>query len=599
VDEPGTDVRMAALLNRSGRAAIVAVFVIAGLDWLGWATGIEELTRGIPSWPQMTPWTAVLLTLLGLAILLQWGRPSSTRVWGGRAVALMVGVMALAFLTEYVTHTSLGIDRLWFSHAVGALQATWPGRPSPQTASTTLLLSTAIVLTRLDRGWTRVVWPLCLAAASAVPLVTATAYLFNVLALVGVTPSTGMGVLTAVSLQTLVTATLLARPDRNPLNWLLARRDRRTLLRLVGILGGLPVIIGLSRQAFLAAGLSVDVALVFAITVSTIVLSVATFYVSQREQRLWIEKEEQSNLRAEAEARYRILADNAVDIVVHLQGTAVVHLHGNEVEWISPSVEAALGDPPGRWIGSDFSWRIHPDDRAAVVASLSGIVPGDAIVERFRIRAADGDYHWVDGHGKLYVNAKGSADGVIVALRVVDNQVEAQRLLEQLARFDTLTGLVNRAEALVRLDAALGSTRTPGALLGVLFCDIDQFKSINDTWGHTAGDLVLTTLATRIRDCIRQGDTVGRMGGDEMVVLLPEIHDLDEAAMIAEKIRVRASEPIYHPDYTIHPTLSIGVTTSELGTSPATVIARADVAMYQAKQAGRNVVVRIEATEVG
>ena len=162
-----------------------------------------------------------------------------------------------------------------------------------------------------------------------------------------------------------------------------------------------------------------------------------------------------------------------------------------------------------------------------------------------------------------------------------------------MARFDTLTGLPNRAEVIGRMESALEQPRSAGSDLGILFCDVDHFKTINDTLGHAAGDVVLATLAARISESIRQGDTVGRMGGDEMVVLLPGVHSLDEAALIAEKIRCRAAEPIDHDGRTIRATLSIGATVSAPGESATAVTARADEAMYQAKQARRNTVVRI------
>jgi len=172
--------------------------------------------------------------------------------------------------------------------------------------------------------------------------------------------------------------------------------------------------------------------------------------------------------------------------------------------------------------------------------------------------------------------------------------IEAKRELERLVRLDTLTGLVNHAETITRLEAALaGDRRVPGSLLGVLFCDVDRFKAINDTWGHPAGDFVLSTVGTRIRDCVRDDDTVGRIGGDEMLVLLPGVHNLDEVVAIGHKIRSRVAEPIHHLDNTIHATLSIGASLARPGESVSDMTTRADAAMYMAKQAGRNTVVAV------
>lgn len=174
--------------------------------------------------------------------------------------------------------------------------------------------------------------------------------------------------------------------------------------------------------------------------------------------------------------------------------------------------------------------------------------------------------------------------------RQKDALIETQRKLERLALIDTLTGLLNHAETMARLEAALTNPRAPGAHLGVLFCDADRFKAINDDWGHTVGDAVLATIAERIRGCLRDGDTVGRVGGDEMLVLLPGLHSLDESVQIAEKVRCRVAEPIHTRGQTIQATVSIGATLALPGETVDAMTARADAAMYKAKRAGRNTV---------
>ncbi len=123
----------------------------------------------------------------------------------------------------------------------------------------------------------------------------------------------------------------------------------------------------------------------------------------------------------------------------------------------------------------------------------------------------------------------------------------------------------------------------------ISFCDVDDFKAINDTAGHVVGDFVLATVADRICQCVRHGDTVGRTDGDEML-LLPGLHDVDEAAKIAEKIRVRAAEPIHQSGSALRVTLSIGAALAIPGESVVETSARADAAMYQAKNQGGNVV---------
>lgn len=589
MDRPGTGVALEAALARWGRAAAVVVLVVAALDWVGWATGVEGLTRVYPTWPQMTPWAALWLAALAAAILAQSGRPSPRRVWVGRGVSVVVGAFAVVVLAEYVTARPFGLDQVWFGEAVRTLQSSWPGRPSPQTTSSVLLLAAAVALTRLDRRWTSVVWPVCVVGGAVISFVSVVAYLFGAMTLVDETPSTGMAISTALAVLLLVVATSVARPDRPPLAWLLARPDRGALVRLYGLAVGFLILVALSRLTFLALGRSANAAFALSVMVCTAVVVLVGFRLRHQEQSLLIEKEQLSRERADAEMRYRILADNAVDIIVHLRGSQVV--------WVSPSVEAALGGPLQRWIGSGFRRRIHPDDLDTVATALQRIASGESVLQRFRVRSIHGGDRWVDGHAKPYVDAEGTTDGLIAALRIVDDRVEAEQQLERLARFDTLTGLANRAEAIGRLESALEHPPAFGTQLGILFCDVDHFKDINDTWGHGTGDAVLTTLAARIRESVRQGDTVGRTGGDEILVVLPGVHSIDEVAQIGEKIRCRAAEPIHETGNTIHATLSIGATIAVPGEPVSSINARADAAMYQAKLGDRNIVIQIEPTE--
>ncbi len=567
----------------SRRIALLAVSALAALTWVGWAAGVDPLTRFYRAWPQMMPWTSVWLVGLGAAIALQSGRPSPGRVRAGRVLALVIGALAVITLVEYARgRPSSGLDQVWFGDAVRASQWTWPGRPSPQTGVSGLFLSAAAGLIRVDRG-TRIVRPLLVAAGGAIPFVTVGAYVFDALALVGSSSSTGQALSTAVALLLVAAAIWLARPDRFPVAWLLARPDRKSLLRLTGLLAALPIVVAVSRQIFLGLGVGEHAEWTFSILLGTLVVGAITFLFIQNEQRLLIERELISAERAEAERRYRILADNAVDVVVHFRD--------GEVAWVSPSVHAAFGRPPESWTGPGFERHIHPRDRETVTSALGRVAAGERVLERFRVRSADDKYHWVEGHGKPYVGADGHANGVIAALRIIDAQVEAERRLERLARFDTLTGLANRAEALDRLADALDHPPPDGSSIGVLFCDVDHFKEINDAWGHGVGDAVLATLAERIRGNVRRGDTVGRTGGDEILVVLPGVESSEELDRIAQKICSRAAEPINVAGKTLSTTLSIGATLAVPGDSVDTITARADGAMYRAKFGSRNTVV--------
>ncbi len=278
-------------LVRCGRVAAAIVLAITAVVWVGWATGIQALTRISPRWPPMTPWTAVWLAALAVAVLVLSGRPSPVRIWVGRGLAASVGVMAVVVLAEYVTGRTFGVDPFWFGDAVRSVQPSLPGRPGPQTASAALLLSITVALNRDDRPWTRKVWAVSLAAGMVMPFVTILAYVFGAVAAVEVAISTGMALLTAAALLLLGAAVVLLNPE-----WLLARSDRLTLVRLGMILAGFPLLVGLSRRALLALGLGPGPALTFATATASIVLGAAAFRLSRREHALRQAGESDRNL---------------------------------------------------------------------------------------------------------------------------------------------------------------------------------------------------------------------------------------------------------------------------------------------------------------
>ncbi len=578
------------------RGAVGGVLGLATLNWLGWATGEAGFTRIFASWPYMPPWSALIHAVLAVAILAQLGRPGPALVWTGRGLAAVGGFFAAVFLAEYAVGGSFGLDRVFFSDGVTAAGATWPGRPSVWTALSAMLLAIAVFLTRFDRRRAGVVWQVCVAGAVVLPTVTASTYLFEAILLMDPTRSAGQAVGSVVSLLLSAAAVLAARPDRDPLAWLLARPDRWTLIRLIAILAGFPIMVGLSRLVFIEAGLRGDALWVLAIMVGSVLIGVCVFFVSQREQRLLIEKEALSKARAEAEARYRLVLEAAPDalIIVGADGRiTMANAQADELfgyrrqKLVGSSVEDLL---PERFRGKHIRHRgdffAHPTVRPMGVGLDLWGLRRDGTEFPVAIRLSP-----LHTGGKLRVLAAirditESREHERQLRRQHEELVEAHQQLERYARFDPLTGLVNRAEALARLENALTGSRSPGTDFGVLFCDVDRFKTINDTYGHAVGDTVLRTVAERICQCVRHGDTVGRTGGDEMLVLLPGLHNLEEAARIAEKIRARAAEPIYHDGRAFDVSLSIGATLAIPGESVVDTTARADSAMYEAKRRG-------------
>ncbi|HSR26089.1 MAG TPA: sensor domain-containing diguanylate cyclase, partial [Candidatus Eisenbacteria bacterium] len=287
-----------------------------------------------------------------------------------------------------------------------------------------------------------------------------------------------------------------------------------------------------------------------------------------------------------SEERYRLLAENAADIVLVIKDGLI--------DWISPSVERQFGSPPADWIGRPARDFIHPDDLAALGRVMEAVLAGEESVARARSVAPNGVEHWVEAHARPYVEADGTISGLITSYHVIDDVMEAEAELDRRARFDSLTGLLNRSEILRTVTQVASRTPRSGDMTAILFCDIDHFKEINDEYGHATGDEVLRTVGERVAATIRADDFAARIGGDELLILLPGVHSLDEATQIAEKVRSAASHRIaLDHGVGIAPQLSIGVTVLRPGETTDALVERADSAMYLAKKAGRNQVIAV------
>lgn len=184
-------------------------------------------------------------------------------------------------------------------------------------------------------------------------------------------------------------------------------------------------------------------------------------------------------------------------------------------------------------------------------------------------------------------NSKGKIAGAVIVFHDARRSEAVAQKMSHMAQHDSLTGLPNRVLLRERLTQAMGMARRHHKQIALLFVDLDDFKPINDSFGHTVGDHLLRDVANEMVACVRATDTVGRQGGDEFVILLSEIEERQDAAHIAEKLLARFAAPRPVDGQEFQVTLSIGISVyPENGRDADTLMRNADIAMYATKEKG-------------
>nr|ALV86643.1 diguanylate cyclase phosphodiesterase [uncultured bacterium 50] len=212
-----------------------------------------------------------------------------------------------------------------------------------------------------------------------------------------------------------------------------------------------------------------------------------------------------------------------------------------------------------------------------------GVTPDCILVRR------DGKETAIEDSAAPIHDRQGRVTGAVMVFRDVGDARALSLKMAHLAQHDSLTDLPNRSLLRDRLDQAVALSYRRRTKMALLFIDLDRFKPINDELGHAAGDQVLRTVAQRLLDCVRQSDTVSRQGGDEFIVLLPEITQAQDASLAADKILAAVSAPCYHNGVEIHLTASVGIATyPDNGRDADLLCKNADTAMYSAKDQGGN-----------
>jgi diguanylate cyclase (GGDEF)-like protein/PAS domain S-box-containing protein len=307
-----------------------------------------------------------------------------------------------------------------------------------------------------------------------------------------------------------------------------------------------------------------------------------------RVRRFGLLAEAQLALERRSEQRVRALVEHSTDVITVIAPDLTVR-------WQSPSVKQQLGHDPDTWHGRRLAELVHPDDRPEVERLLDTAASRTAPVTlSARFRHAEGDWRHLETIADFRL-ADPDVQGIVLSMRDVTARQALEEELRHQAFHDALTGLANRALFEEHLVHALARARRNHQPAAILFLDLDDFKTINDSLGHEAGDELLRAVAIRIAGAVRAEDTAARLGGDEFAVLVETSEDENDAQIIATRLLVAIAEPFDIAGRELRVSASVGMARSDGSVGIKELMRDADTAMYAAKDAGKNTVRAFEA----
>jgi diguanylate cyclase (GGDEF)-like protein/PAS domain S-box-containing protein len=286
----------------------------------------------------------------------------------------------------------------------------------------------------------------------------------------------------------------------------------------------------------------------------------------------------QEIIRKESEAYFRTLVRNASDVILIVEDD-------NTVRYASPSARAVFGQV--ELTGAPLPELVDSSDRTRVVRGLAALRNGGAPETH--------DHWWVLRHGsRIEVEVRCSdlrkdptVAGLVITLRDVTEQRRLEHELTERAFHDPLTGLPNRTLLLERIERALLRSRRGTTLTCLLFIDLDDFKMVNDTMGHSTGDHLLSAVGERLSRALRRTDTAARLGGDEFAVLMEDAKKPLDAELLAAQVIQALSRPFSLREGSVSVSASVGVATARDSTDAEELLGHADLALYAAKAAGK------------
>lgn len=276
-------------------------------------------------------------------------------------------------------------------------------------------------------------------------------------------------------------------------------------------------------------------------------------------------------------------------IVEHANDVIYVITPDGKVEFMSKRSRDVIGHDAADLLGTKFISLIHPDDVSECQEAFDQIVlkKSETAHLQYRVRTADGRWIWHETSAGPIRDVEGAVSGVLGIGRDVSDRKLHEYQLERRAYYDPLTELPNRALIIDRADQSLRLAKRDKRQSALLFLDLDRFKAINDDHGHAVGDAVLKAAALRLQSILRGSDSVGRLGGDEFLVVLHLISDVEDAMEAARRIMDALSVPLTVGSVSVDIGCSIGIACfPEHGDDLDALLNKADNAMYDAKRSG-------------
>ncbi len=287
----------------------------------------------------------------------------------------------------------------------------------------------------------------------------------------------------------------------------------------------------------------------------------------------------------ESEEKYRQFIEGTNNLVLQINPEGLC-------TFVNHAARNILGIEPDDCVGHSILDFIHPDDRSATEEIFQALLRGEQqnLTLENRILNIKGGIHDMLWTINLHHGSDGRVKAINSTVRDITERKESENQIWQLANFDVLTDLPNRSLFMERLDQAINQSNRTGSLLCLMFIDLDNFKNVNDSLGHQAGDELLVEVARRLENCLRKTDTIARLGGDEFTVILTNIREQDDVIPLTRQIlRTLANSFHVANGHEVFVSGSIGLTFCPSDASDAqTLMKNADTAMYRAKDSGRN-----------